>query len=120
MEGFEVYSEKDKATEELVRRHFEIDPEKTKILRFLSAEEDDPMEPIKLLEVTPATVLTGEVQVFGFGPAKDFAYSTLFAEVTPSEFDKIERGIIELPSGWRRDRVKEFDRDRFFATASDN
>ena len=111
-------SEKDREAEELIKFHFEIDPEKTKILRFISRDEDHPREPIKLLEVTAATIQTGEVQAFGFSPAKGFECSLVIAEVTPSEFDEIERGQIELPEGWERGNAQEFDRDSFLAAAS--
>ena len=110
--------EKDREAEELIRFHFEIDPEKSKIIRFISKDEDDPREPIKLLEVTAATIKTGEVQAFGFSPAKGFNCSLILAEVTPSEFRKIKKGEIPLPKDWKRRRRQEYNRNDVFATSS--
>ena len=41
-----------------------------KVYRFLSANEDDPREPIKLLEVSPDTPVSGIMMPFTFGGRK--------------------------------------------------
>ena len=57
---------KDEVAEKLIEWHFNVDPYTAEIYRFLSTDEDNPMEPIKLLEVNSATLPTGEVMTFGF------------------------------------------------------
>lgn len=94
---------KDEAARNLIDWHFRVEPDIVEVYRFLSPEEEAPDEPIKLLEVSEATLPTGRVDAFGFGPAEDFPYSTVVSEVTPEEMEKIKEGLIPLPAGWRLD-----------------
>jgi hypothetical protein len=91
---------KDEVTQELVDAHFRIEPALSHIYRIRSDREDDPREPIKLLEVNANTVATGSVDSFSFAPTKDTPSPTVIAEVTPEEFRQIQSGEIALPRGW--------------------
>lgn len=103
---------KDEIAAELIAWHFKIEPELMVVYRILSATEDASNEPIKLLEVNRATVPTGRVVPFAFGPAAEIAYSSVVAEVTPTELESIREGTIPLPAGWTLASAKQFARPR--------
>jgi len=65
--------------------------------------EDDPNEPIKLLEVNAATLSTGSVEPFGFTPTQSVPFRTVIAEVTPEEFERIRKNEIGLPQDGLRE-----------------
>jgi hypothetical protein len=44
------------------------------VYRIVNDNEASPDEPIKLLEVNGATLATGSVEVFGFGPSRDLPF----------------------------------------------
>lgn len=103
---------KDQVARELIDAHFRVEPALSKIYRIRSAREDDPGEPIKLLEVNANTVATGSVEPFAFAATKDTPSPTIIAEVTPEEFKQLEEGEIELPRGWSLVGAEPFDRTR--------
>jgi hypothetical protein len=96
----------------LIAWHFQIEPEIGAIYRIISANEDAAGEPIKLLEVNGATVATGRVVPFAFGPAGDITYPSVVAEVTPAEMDAIRQHKIALPARWSLANAREFLRPR--------
>ena len=100
--------EKDEVAERLIAWHFRIEPDLLAIYRFISPNEDTLGEPIKLLEVNSATVETGRVVPFAFGPADDITYPSVVAEVTPVEMDAIRSSKIALPAGWSLANAKEY------------
>lgn len=104
--------EKDAVAASLIAWHFSIEPEMVAIYRFISANEDAVGEPIKLLEVNGATVETGRVVPFAFGPAGDITYPSVVAEVTPAEMEAIRRRAIALPAGWSLEGAREVLRPR--------
>jgi hypothetical protein len=101
---------KDEVAKRLIDWHFLIEPEITVIYRIISPNENIAGEPIKLLEVNEAAVETGRVQAFGFGPAGDIPFSSVVAQVTSREMQKIRSGEISLPRGWSLDTAEEFVR----------
>lgn len=92
--------EKDAIAERLIRRHFEIAPTLKEVYRFFSGDEENPYEPIKLLEVNEESVETGRLEAFEFAPYQDITFPSVMAEVTNTEFKKIHEGLINLPEGW--------------------
>jgi hypothetical protein len=102
-----VWSKEDVARR-LIDWHFQVEPELKAIYRIVVQNEDAPGEPIKLLEVNGATVETGRVDAFAFGPAEDITYPSVVAEVTPQEFERVRRKEIPLPAGWSLETAKEF------------
>lgn len=104
--------DKDEVAARLIAWHFRIEPDLSAVYRILSASEDATGEPIKLLEVNGATVDTGRVVPFAFGPAGDITYPSVVAEVTPAEMDAIRRHAIALPAGWSLENAREFLRPR--------
>jgi hypothetical protein len=103
-------STKDEAAKELADWHFGIEPELTRVIRFVADNEDAPGEPIKLLEVNAATVATGSVEPFAFAPSASVPFPTAIAEVTPEEFERIKRNELPLPRGWSLAKSQLFER----------
>lgn len=103
---------KDETARELATWHFGVEPELTRVVRILADNEDEPGEPIKLLEVNAATVATGSVEPFAFAPSASVPFPTAIAEVTPEEFERIQRNEIALPQGWSLAKSQPFERPR--------
>ncbi|MHC4178281.1 MAG: hypothetical protein ACYSWU_12290 [Planctomycetota bacterium] len=63
--------------------------------------DDNPEEPIKLIEVNDDTLPSGIVPL-RFGPLPDMgvAHTSTIIEVTQDEFRRIESGDLQLPEGW--------------------
>ena len=91
---------KDEIAQDLVNWHFEVEPEITEVYRFLAQDENNRREPIKLLEVSEATLAAGRVIPFGFGSTSEVPYPCIIANVTPEEMTQILQGAIPLPEGW--------------------
>lgn len=91
---------REEAAQELIDWHYTIDPRMTQAIRLLSANEDDPREPLKFLEATPNIEASGVVTTFTFGPADNFPYSMRIANIAPEEMEQVRRGEIALPEGW--------------------
>ena len=99
-----VAAEKAKAARELAKKHFQVEPGLTKIIRFSGAAQTEflPAEPIKLLEVNRDTVASGVMPLhFGPAPASGISFSSVIVEVTPEEYEKIKKKELLLPQGWR-------------------
>jgi hypothetical protein len=105
-------SEKDDAARELVAHHFAVDPDLRVVYRIVGENEGTPTEPIRLLEVNAATIPTGSVEVFGFGPSREVPFSVEIAEVTPDEFEVFRRDPQALPRGWDLSHAQVFERPK--------
>lgn len=97
-------------TAEFVRRlaelHFETEDTIESIVWFKPDEEAQ----IHLLEVNRTALPTGRVQLFRFAPSEDVPFPIMIADVTPSEWEKIQSGDIPLPEGWDLDSMTLFGR----------
>ena len=91
---------KDEIAQKLIDWHFEVEPEITEVYRFIAPDEDNVSEPIKLLEVTEATMTVGSVMPFGFGATEEIPYRSVVATITPEEMQQIINREIPLPKGW--------------------
>ena len=85
--------------EALARAHYQVEPGLRAIYRL---EGPDPNGfRIKLLEVNEQTVPTGIVPVgFAPHPASGVHYPSVVIEVTPQEYEAIQRRELNLPEGW--------------------
>lgn len=102
-------SDKDRAALELVEWHYKVEPDLELVYRVLADNEDDPNEPIKLVEINAGAVGTGGFEAFGFAPTEDFPYPTVIAELTRKQLnDLIQVGA--LPPGWNLDRAVPISR----------
>jgi hypothetical protein len=92
--------DKDEVARLLADAHREIEPTIERIVRLVSQQEADAHEPVKLLEVNPATSPSGIMPIaFGADPP-DVPYPSIVVEVTPDEFDRLRNGQLHLPNGW--------------------
>jgi len=103
---------KDEAAQDLATWHFGVEPELARVVRIMADNEDEPGEPIKLLEINAATVATGSVEPFAFAPSASVPFPTTIAEVTPEEFERIKRNELQLPHGWSLAKSQLFERPR--------
>lgn len=93
---------KDQTAAELAQAHFSVEPDIIAIYRVLAHErEQQPTEPVKLLEVNSRTPRAGIFPVlFGPDPVAGIHYASVVIEVTPEEYASLRRGELELPDGW--------------------
>lgn len=95
---------KDAVARELAQAHFTVEPAIDRIFRLILTDEkleQDPKEPVKLLEVNPNTTADGIRPVFfGPHPSSGIFFSSVIVEVTPGEFHQIETGATKLPNNW--------------------
>jgi hypothetical protein len=93
---------RDGVARRLAESHYRVDPAIRQIVRLLSATEDAPNEPIKLLEVNEETSMSGVVPVFfGPHPPSGTVFPSVIVEVRPEEFERIQSRDLPLPNGWR-------------------
>lgn len=95
---------KDIEARELASRHFEVESGLTRVFRISGSPEAEfgPDEPIKLLEVNENTVPAGIMPIqFGPAPAAGLTHASIIVEVTPDEFEQIQRRELVLPHGWQ-------------------
>jgi hypothetical protein len=102
-------TKKDEAAEALIAWHFQIEPELREVVRFMSGNEEDEAEPIKLLEINSLTPASGSVDLFSFAPSKETPFRTVIAEITPDEYEVLKGAggeggeTLKLPDGWTFD-----------------
>jgi hypothetical protein len=95
--------EKDDVAEQLALAHREAEPTIERIVRLVAEGdgEADAHEPVKLLEVNPATSPSGVMPIaFGSDPPT-VPYPSVVVEVTPTEYQQIRDGLLALPHAWR-------------------
>lgn len=98
-----VVSDKAKVAKELAKRHYQIEPGLTRIIRYSGDIQGEaiPTEPIKLLEVNKATVSSGVMPLhFGPVPERGILFPSVIIEVTPDEFRQIQDHKLKLPENW--------------------
>ena len=102
--------EKDKVAEDLIHLHFRTVPGLVLVYRVLNGNEDDPSEPIKLVEVSEDTFSAGAFTPWGFAPTAEFPFPTLIAEVLPEELEEWRREG-QLPFGWDLSNARKYVRN---------
>lgn len=94
---------KNEAAADLARRYFWNDEGLTRIIRLIDPDrEDDPREPIKLLEVHIDAVPSGVILPLGFPahPQSGRPFASLIVMIAPAELDQVRSGRLRLPDGW--------------------
>lgn len=84
----------------LADAHREVEPTISRIVRLLSDREDESREPVKLLEVNPATSPSGIFPIAFTADPPRVPYPSVVVEVTEKEFEQINAGALRLPEGW--------------------
>ena len=94
---------KEEVLKKLAESHYRIEPGITSIYTLWEKPEYEALAstPVKLLEVNANTVESG-VMPLGFDPVpmSGIPYPSVIVEVTPAEFEKIQRKELALPDGW--------------------
>ena len=96
-------SDKESAARTLAELHYQFEPGMREIYRLLADDqtEQEPDEPIKLLEVNQDTIPSG-IMPLGFdGIPASGNYPTVIIQITPEEFDEVRCGKLALPMGWQ-------------------
>lgn len=92
--------EKDDVARLLAEAHRAMEPTIRRIVRLVAEREDDAREPVKLLEVNPATSPSGIIPIAFTADPPSVPYPSVVVEVTEAEFDQINAGTLTLPAGW--------------------
>ncbi len=94
---------KDETAQVLADAHFRLDEGIARIFRIVELQEADESRPVKLLEVNPMTTEAGIMPVgMGADPGRGVFHSSVVVEISPEEFDRLERGELHLPRDWER------------------
>jgi len=100
-----IASDKAAVARALARKHFDIEAGLKHVIRFSGSiqVESSPGEPIKLLEVNENTVPAGVMPLaFAPLPASGIRYPSVIVEVTPEEYELIQKNELKLPKGWEQ------------------
>lgn len=97
--------QKDSIALELANSHRNFEPSINRIVRLVTEAEQDEREPVKLLEVNPATSPSGVFPIAFAADPPQIPYPSVVVEVTEEEFDLIRTGKLALPFGWRLDKT---------------
>lgn len=85
----------------LADAHREMEPSISRIVLLVSDRENESREPVKLLEVNPATSPSGIFPIAFTADPPRVPYPSVVVEVTEAEFEQIAAGKLALPGGWR-------------------
>ena len=83
---------------ELVQSHREVEPN----LRLVYLYRDPAGREVRLVEIVDGSPSAEEVLPFRFAPdeARGVPYPVVIVELSPEEFQRVERGELPLPAGW--------------------
>jgi hypothetical protein len=86
----------------LARSHFDVEPNLRRVFILEPVNEQDPEDPIRLLEVVEGTIERGiEPIAFTADPNRGVDYPLVIVEISPREYEEIRDGKIDLGSrGW--------------------
>ena len=87
----------------MAKAHYAVEPNLRQIFLLEPLNEQDPNEPIKLLEVVDGTFERGiEPIAFTPDPGRGIAYPSLIVEVSPREYKGIRSDKAKFEArGWR-------------------
>jgi hypothetical protein len=93
---------KSETARSLAKVHFKNEPQLRHVHLLEPLNEDDPRDPIKLLEVVEGTLERGiEPVAFPADPARGIDYPVLIIEVSPREYQTIRNDVAGLKvHGW--------------------
>lgn len=94
----------------LAQLHFDADSAIEQLIWIPNGKEEE--EQVRLLEVNRTTIPSEHVLVFHFAPSLDIPFRQLIADVTPTEWKKIQSGTRPLPEGWNLKTAQVFQRPK--------
>ncbi len=92
--------EKDEVARLLAEAHRAMEPTISRIIRLVVEQENHAREPVKLLEVNPATSPSGVFPIAFTADPPQIPYPSVIVEVTEAEYEQIVNGQLPLPPGW--------------------
>ncbi|MGB7160850.1 MAG: hypothetical protein WBD40_22495 [Tepidisphaeraceae bacterium] len=93
---------KDQTAQVLADAHFQLEDGISRIFRIRAQDENGEHSPLRLLEVNDATIEAGVMPVgLGADPSRGVFYPTVIVELSPGEYEKLERGELALPHDWQ-------------------
>ena len=91
---------KDEIAKRLAEAHRAMEPTINRIVRLIADQENLDHEPVKLLEVNPATSPSGVFPIAFTADPPYVPYPSIVVEVTEAEYEQIVSGELHLPPGW--------------------
>ena len=90
------------AARRIAEAHSKIDEDVKAVYLLEGENEDDPQEPIKLLEVVEGTMEVG-IEPIGFGPntKRGVEYASIIIEISPREYQSLGEAIYFQNKLWR-------------------
>jgi hypothetical protein len=81
----------------LAAAHFRVEPYLKHIHLLEPVDDQDPTDPIRLLEVVEGTFSRG-IEPIGFtaDPARGIDYPTIIVEISPAEYKSVRNGIVRF------------------------
>ena len=87
---------------DLAKKHFGVEPYLKHVFLLEPVAEEDPDEPIKLLEVVEGTIERG-IEPIGFvaDPERGVEFPVVIVDISPNEYEAIREGKLILDNdGW--------------------
>jgi hypothetical protein len=83
---------------DLVQSHREVEPNLLRVYFY----RDPAGREVRLVEIVEGSPSAEEVLPFRFAPdeSRGVRYPVVIVELSPEEFDRVERGALPLPAGW--------------------
>jgi len=76
----------------LAKAHFQVEPHLQYVFLLRPLDDQDPKDPIRLLEVVEGTIERGfEPVAFAPDPARGIDYPSLVIEISPAEYKSVKR-----------------------------
>ena len=99
----------------LAKEHFKVEPELKKVFLVEPLKEDDPREPIKLLEVVEGAIERGvEPIAFPSDFGSGVPFPSVIIELSPREFEEFKRNKLYFGNeSWRLRRGDDQNPSRF-------
>ncbi len=81
--------------ESMAKGHFQVEPNLKHVHLIVPMDDQDPNDPIRLLEVVEGTLATG-IQPIGFtaDPAHGIEYPSIIVEISPAEYESVLNGKV--------------------------
>lgn len=99
-------TQRDELVQQLARSHFDLEEGIERIIWVINGSTDE----VRLIEINRDAIPAGDFYPFYFAPSKKFPLAIRIADVTPDEWEKIQRGEITLPPEWSLQQIKVFER----------
>lgn len=96
----------------LAKAHFSVEPNLKRVCLIEPFDNEDPNDPIKLLEVVEGTIERGiEPVAFTADPVHGIDYPSIIVEVSPAEYEDIRKGKLHFGDSAQK-RAGELKKER--------